>query len=79
MRVNLVTGLLLLGGQADVVPPPGRYPAEDSETRTFTPARLHATAAQANPADSQCIGGTGASCQEQDCRDRPQENSAHER
>jgi len=74
-----VTGLLLLGGQTYVVPTPGRYPAEDSETRTFAPARLHTTAAQTNPANSQRVGGAGTNCQEQDSRDGPQENAAHER
>src|SRR5215472_16634940 len=34
-----VMRLLLLGGQADVVPTPGGHPAEDSETRTFASAR----------------------------------------
>ena len=72
-------GLLLLGGQTDVVPTPGRYPAEDSEARTFAPARLHTTAAQTNPADSQCVGGAGTNCQEQDCRDGPQKNATHKR
>ena len=79
MRVNLVTGLLLLGGQTDVVPAPGRYPAEDSETWTFAPARLRTTAAEPRPADSQCVGGAGTNCQEQDCRDSSQENSTHNR
>jgi hypothetical protein len=72
-------GLLLLGGQTDVVPTPGRYPAEDGETWTVAPARLHTTAAQTNPADSQCAGGAGTNCQEQGCRDGAQEHSAHER
>jgi hypothetical protein len=64
-------GLLVLGGQTDVVPASGRYPAEDSETRTLAPARLHTTAAQTNPADSQCVGGAGTNGQEQDCRNGP--------
>jgi hypothetical protein len=72
-------GLLLLGGQADMVPAPGRYPAEDSETRTFAPARLRTTAAETRPADSQCVGGAGTDCQKEDSRDGPQENSAHTR
>ena len=77
--IAALTGLLLLGGQANVVPTAGRYPAEDSETRTFAPARLHTTAAQTNPADSQRVAGAGTNCQEQDRRDSPQENSAHTR
>jgi len=72
-----VTGLLLLGGQTNVVPTAGRYPAEDSETRTFAPARLRTTAAQTGPANSQCIGGAGTNGQKEDSRDAPQENSAH--
>jgi len=74
-----VTRLLLLSGQIDVVPTPGRYPAEDSETRTLAPARLRTTAAQTNPADSQCVGSAGTSCQKEGSRDAPQENSAHTR
>jgi hypothetical protein len=54
-------------------------PSGNSETRTFAPARLHTTAAQTNPADSRRVGGAGTNCQEQDCRDGPQENSAHKR
>src|SRR5450755_941651 len=55
-----VQGLLLLGGAADVVPTPGSYPAEESEARTFAPARLGATAAESRTANSQCVGGAGA-------------------
>ena len=72
-------GPLLLGGQTDMVPAPGRYPAEDSETRTFAPARLRTTAAETRPADSQYLGGAGTNCQKEDSRDGPQENSAHTR
>jgi hypothetical protein len=74
-----VTGLLLLGGQTDVVPTSGRYPTKDSQTRTFAPARLHTTAVQTNPADSERVGGAGTNCQEQGCRGGSQENSVHER
>jgi hypothetical protein len=58
-------GLLLLGGQTDAAPAPRRYPAEDSQTRTFAPARLHTTAAQTNPADSQRVSSAGTNCQKQ--------------
>jgi len=74
-----MTGLLLLGGQSDVVPAAGRYPAEEGKTRTFAPARLHTTAAQTNPSDPQCVGGAGTNRQEHDSCDGPQENSAHKR
>jgi hypothetical protein len=74
-----VTGLLLPGGQTDVVPTPGRYPAEDSETRAFAPTRLRTTAAETRAADSQRVGGAGTNCQKEDSRDASQENSAHTR
>ena len=70
-------GSLLLGGEADVVPTPGRYPAEDGESRTFAPARLRTPAAESGPADSQCIRGASADCQQDDPGDARQENSTH--
>jgi hypothetical protein len=63
-----VTGPLLVGGEADVVPAPGRYPAEDSEARTFAPACLRTAAAETRPADSQCVGGAGINCQQEERR-----------
>jgi hypothetical protein len=74
-----VTGPLLVGCEADVVPRPGRYPAKDGETWTFAPACLRTAAAETRPADSQCVSGAGSNCQQEDCRDAPQENSAHTR
>jgi hypothetical protein len=74
-----VTGALLLGGQTDVMPTPGRYPAKHSQTRTIAPACLRTTAAETGPANSQCIGGAGTNSQQEDSRDAPQENSAHTR
>jgi hypothetical protein len=72
-------GALLLGGESNVVPTPGRYPAEDSQTRTFAPARLRTAAAQTKPTDSQRVGGASTNCQKQDSRDAHKENSAHAR
>jgi hypothetical protein len=72
-------GLLLLGGQTDMVPTPGRYPAEDSETRAFTPARLRTTTAKTRPADSQRVGGARTNGQKKDPRDGPEENPTHTR
>jgi hypothetical protein len=74
-----VTGALLLGGQTDVMPTPGRYPAKHSQTRTIAPACLRTTAAETGPAKFQCIGGAGTNSQQEDSRDAPQENSAHTR
>ena len=72
-------GLLLLGGQTGMVPTPGRYPAEDSETRALTPARLRTTAAKTRPADSRRVGGTRTNGQEKDPRAGPEENPTHKR
>lgn len=74
-----MTGPLLLGGESDVVPTSGRYPAEDCETRTLAPASLCAAAAETGPADSERVGGTGTDCQQENSREASKENSAHTR
>ena len=74
-----VTGPLLLGGETDVVPTTGRYPAQDCETRTLAPASLCAATAETRPADPERVGGAGTDRQQENSRETPKENSAHTR
>jgi hypothetical protein len=72
-----VQELLLLCGEAEVVQTPRRYPAEDSESRNFAPARVGATAAESRSAETECFGSAGTDADQEDSRDARQDNSAH--
>jgi hypothetical protein len=72
-----VTRPLLLGGETDVVPTAGRYPAEDGETRILAPAGLCAATAETRAADSERVGGASTDCQQENSREASEKNSAH--